>query len=314
MSDPGGRSGSGRLGEAVGGLQRRLQAIPAVRTLVGVLGVYDAAGGGLVAGGLAYTSLLALLPSLLLVISIAGALVDDAERRAQVVGAIATAVPPLEEIARLAFEQVAKGAMPSGIVAVLGLLWGSSRFYSALDNAFARVFHGERRRNELERTFRGLLVTGLFVALPIAALVVGSVGAWLMDLAPGGTALQGAAATAWQLAQPLGSFGLFVFAAAAVYRFVPATTVPLRVLGVPALAAGLLLAMFTQLFTYLAPRLVGVAAFYGPFVAAFAVLAWFAIGFNVLLVGASWTRVRQLDAQRGSGDDIGSTRGGPLED
>ena len=55
-------------------------------------------------------------------------------------------------------------------------------------------------------------------------------------------------------------------------------------------------ATFTQVFTYVAPRLVGVAALYGTFVAVFGILAWLSIGFNVLLLGASWTRVRALAA------------------
>jgi membrane protein len=311
MSDPGSEGSGGaraRLIAIVDAVDVRAREIPLVRALIGVLGVYDAAGGGLLAGGLAYTSLLALLPSMLLVVSVVGLVVDDPARRAEVVAAIAMAAPPLEEIVRLAFEQVAAGAVPSGIVAVIGLLWGSSRFYSSLDNAFARVFHGERRRNEIERTIRGLAVTALFVALPITALVIGSVGSWLLDLAPRGTVLDGAAATAWQVLQPLGSLALFVVVAAAVYRFVPPVPVSMRALSIPSIAAGLVLAGFTQVFTYAAPRLVGVAAFYGPFVAAFAVLAWFAIGFNVLLVGASWTRVRVLGEHSRTDEDAPADR------
>ena len=63
----------------------RVGGLAAVRTLRATLSVYDAAGGGLVAAGLAYTSLLALLPGLLLVLSIAGVLVDDPADRKSVV-------------------------------------------------------------------------------------------------------------------------------------------------------------------------------------------------------------------------------------
>ena len=133
----------------------RVGGLPAVRTLVAVLEAYDGAGGGLMAGGLAYAALIALLPGLLLMLSVFGLLIDDQATREQIVGAIAKAVPPLEEIARTAFEQVSKGAVPTGVIAFVGLLWGASRFYAALDYAFARIFHGARRRNEIERTLRG---------------------------------------------------------------------------------------------------------------------------------------------------------------
>ena len=44
-----------------------LGGIPAVRTLVATLEVYDRAGGGLTAAGLAYSALIALVPGALLV-------------------------------------------------------------------------------------------------------------------------------------------------------------------------------------------------------------------------------------------------------
>jgi membrane protein len=276
-----------RVVERVGGLS-------AVRTLLATLDVYDVAGGGLVAGGLAYTSLLALLPGLLLALSIAGLLLGDPAAREQVVSVIATAFPPLEDLARAALSQVAAGAVPSGILAVVGLLWGSSRFYAALDNAFSRVFHNAPRRNEVVRTIRGLVVTGLFVALPIMALVAGSLATWLLDMVPGAVEADGVRRGLWQLATPLLSFALFFAGTVAVYRWVPAVRVPVRALLPPAVLAAIVLSVFTQVFTFIAPRLAGIAALYGAFVAVFALLAWLSIGFNVLLLGASWTRVRVL--------------------
>ena len=88
-------------------------------------------------------------------VSIFGLVIDDEATREQLVTAIAEAVPPLEEFARAAFESVSAGAVPTGIIAVLGLLWGSSRFYAALDYAFTRIFQDGRKRNEIERTRPG---------------------------------------------------------------------------------------------------------------------------------------------------------------
>jgi YihY family inner membrane protein len=201
-------------------------------------------------------------------------------------------VPPLEDIARTALEQVAAGAAPTGVLALLGLLWGSSRFYGALDDAFARIFHAAPRRNTIQRTVRGLVLTALIVVAPIAALVAGAAMSWLVDLAPAGVRVDALARLAWSILSPLGSFILFVGLAAGVYRYVPTARVSARDLSWPAVGAGLVLAAFTQVFAYVAPRLVGTAALYGTFVAGFALLAWLSVGFNVLLLGGAWTRVR----------------------
>ncbi len=223
-----------------------------------------------------------------------GILIDDEAVRANLVATIATAVPPLASLARQALEQVANGAVPTSVVAVLGLLWGSSRFYVALDNAFARIFHNAPRRNQVQQSVRGLVLMALFVALPVTALVFGSVTSWLLDVAPAGDQVGGVVRTAWQVASPLGSVLLFVVGAALVYRFVPARRVPRQAFLRPAIVVGVTLAAFTQAFSFIAPRLVGAAALYGTFVAIFALLAWLSIGFNVLLLGGAWTRVRML--------------------
>jgi len=239
----------------------------------------------------------------LLVLSVVGLLIDDPAVRADLASAISTAVPPLASLAGQALEQVANNAVPTSIVAVLGLLWGSSRFYVALDNAFARIFHNAPRRNPIQQSVRGLILMAMFVALPVTALVAGSVTSWLLDVAPAADQVSGVIRAIWQVASPLGSILLFVAAAALVYRLVPARHVPRRALLPPAIVVGVVLATFTQAFTFIAPRLVGAAALYGTFVAIFALLAWLSIGFNVLLLGGAWTRVRMLARPSAMGTD-----------
>ncbi len=294
MSGTDGEAGPDRWRALAGRVVRRVGGLAAVRVLLSTLAVYDLAGGGLVAGGLAYASLLALLPGLLLVFSIIGMLVGDPATLEQVMAFIAVAVPPLEDLARAALEQVAAGAVPTGVVAFIALLWGSSRFYGALDYAFSKAFHNAPRRNEIERTLRGVLVTGIFIVLPIAAIVAGAVGTWVADRTPNGIELGVVAGLLPRLVSPLGSFVLFVGAMAAVYRWVPAVHVPARALLPPALVSGFVLAVFTQIFGFIAPRMSAVAALYGAILTVFVLLAWLSISFNVLLLGASWTRVRQL--------------------
>jgi len=114
-------------------------------------------------------------------------------------------------------------------------------------------------------------------------------GISLRSIAP-----SGAGRTLVQLASPILSFLLFVGVVSAVYRYVPSERVPARAFLRPAILVGVALAGFTQLFTFIAPRMMGFAALFGTFVAVFALLAWMSISFNVLLLGASWTRVRAV--------------------
>ena len=148
------------------------------------------------------------------------------------------------------------------------------------------------------RTLRGLLLATLLVAFPIAIVFAGAAAQTLLERLPdsgtGGTI----AGIVVQLATPVGSILLFVLATVLVYRFVPAVPVPARAWRRPAIVVGLLLAGFTQLYALLAPLLLRTAALYGAIVAVFALLAWLAIGFNMLLIGGAWTRVRAMALPR----------------
>ncbi len=274
----------------------RLGGVPAVRLLAAVFDTYDQAGGGLVAGGLANSALIALLPGLLLLLSVFGLVVTDPAIQAQLVEAIATAFPPLEDFAETALRQVSAGAVPSGIIAVIGLVWASSRFYSALDYAIARIFRQAKQRNEIVRTVRGVLLTLLLVAFPIMVVFAGTVVQAVLDLIPDANTRTGVANLVVRLAAPVATFALFVVATVMVYRNVPAENVPASAWRRPALVVGLLLAAFTQVFAFIAPLMTRISALYGAIVAVFALLAWLSIGFNMLLIGAAWTRVRAVAA------------------
>ncbi len=287
------------LGQRVNRLRRFAESVaervgghPGVVRLQAIMDTYDRGGGGLVAGGLAYTSLLAVLPGFLLALSVIGLIVRDEETQRQIVAVIAQALPPFEDIARTAFTQVAQGAVPSGILAIVALFWGSSRFYANLDTAFSRIFSSAPRRNPVLQTVRGILLTVILVLLPVALVVLGSLVSWLTSFTPGGIDAGAVLTVALGVGTPIGSVVAFGVAVALCYRFVPSEHVPWRALLLPAGAIGLVLAVFTQLYVIIFPRLVGLAAVYGTALAIFALLAWLSIAFNVLLVGAAWTQVR----------------------
>ena len=57
-------------------------------------------------------------------------------------------------------------------------------------------------------------------------------------------------------------------------------------------SSGCVIVLLSQLFLFLAPRLVGVAALAGSLATAFIALAWLSFTFQALLYGAAWVRVR----------------------
>ena len=273
----------------------RVAGNPGIRRLRDVMDTYDRAGGGLIASGLAYVSLLAVLPGLLLGITVAGWLVRNPADREQILTLIAQNLPPFKDLAAVAFEQVTSGAAPTSILAIITLLWGSSRLYANLDTALSRVFAGAPRRNEIDQTVRGVALMAILIVLPVALATAGSAMTWVTHNAPGGPNLSALLSIVVGLASPVGSLLAFVAAVAVCYRYVPSEHVPWRSIRLPAVVVGLGLAVLTQVYAFIAPRLVGVAAVYGTFVALFALLAWLSIAFNLLLLGAAWTDVRKRE-------------------
>jgi membrane protein len=295
-----------RLRVAITRIVERVGGMAAVQRLVAVFDAYDHAGGGLAANGLAYSALFALVPGLLLVLAVIGIVIDDPALQDQLVSAIGEIFPPLEPLVETAFAQVAAGAVPTSIIALVGLLWGSSRFYAALDYAFSRVFRTAPRRNEVERGARGILVSVVFIALPIVIVFLGAIATWLVDLAPDAVETEGVIRGLVQVGSPLSTWVLFTLGVTLVYRFVPNRRVRIGKLGPPALLVGTVIAIFTQIFTFIAPRMLQWAALFGALLSVFAVLIWLSISLNVLLIGAAWTRVRVHEAQQDE-DAVGDT-------
>jgi membrane protein len=275
---------TGRLGRV-----RVIADHPRVAKGRAVLQAYEAAGGGLLAGGLAYAGLFAVLSAILFVIGVTGFFVQDSERLAAIVGEIGRRLPPLEGLVRTGLSRVSETAATFSIVGLAGLGWGASRFYSALDIAFARVFQAPSARGFAAQTERGLAVVGLLIAVIIASVVLASVASFVDTTVGQGSAV----AFVWQLAtRGLGLVLQFV-AIAAVFRYVPPYRPSWRALAPPAIAVALILSAFTNAFVLLQARLVGSLELFSGFAFVLATMIWLSVGFQVLLMGAAWTHVRE---------------------
>jgi membrane protein len=273
-------------------LIERILRLPPVATARSILDAYNGAGGALMAGGLAYAALFALLPGLLLLTGILGLLIRDPGRQRSAVDAIGTTFPPLASIAGQTLSQVSSGAVPVSVIGLAGLAWGASRFYGSLDDAFARIFRDAPQRSMVDRIVRGLLSVVFLVVVFVGGVAVTGIASAVVEGSPFGVTVSGGTRQLWQLAGPALAALVFIVGIGIVYRLVPDRTVTLGALWLPALVVGIVLAVFTQLFTFVAPRLIGVAAVYGSLAAIFSLMVWLGTMFQALLLGAAWVRVR----------------------
>jgi YihY family inner membrane protein len=269
-------------------------ALPPVRRLQAVLGIYNNAGGGLLAAGLAYGALLASLTGLLFSVGVLGYLVPAEADRQRLVDGFTGQLAPLAPIAKDGLASVAAHAGAFSIVGLLGMGWGASQFYGSLDSAIGRIFASGPARGTLARILRGivsvlLLVGGLLSGLGISAIQ--AVAATAIPAGPEGDAVR----TLSTVGFPLVTAVVVVTAVGVLYSVVPNLHVPLSVLGLPALVAGLAVTGLTEFFVFLAPRLAGALSVFGGFAAVFAALAWLSLAFQVVLLGAAWTRLRLGD-------------------
>lgn len=275
----------------------RFLEFPPVRWLKPIMDDYGAAGGGLLASGVAFNSLFAVLPAILLIVSLLGLFLDDPLRLDQLVQVLARQVPPLEEFFRQALDQFRAGAVSFSVLGLVGLVWGSSRFYQSLDEAIARIFRGSRQRDPFQRGLRGVLSVGLLIGAVVGAVFLGQLVDDLQVDLPGASGLVEVLTST--LGSIVGTTAIFAGVVAVIYRMVPTDTPSWRAISRPAAAAGIALAVITGIFAVLTPRLIGALHIYAAFVAVFAAMIWLSYVAQTLLIGAAWVyRRAQAEADR----------------
>jgi membrane protein len=264
---------------------------PRVARVRAVLDIYGHAAGGLLANGLAFSTLFAAIPTTLLVLGLAGTIAGDSDVRETVSDALIAAFPPLEDLIESALDAITDGAVAASIIGVIGLIWTVSQLYGALDVAFARIYSDTPERDIVRRTARGFLVVGLLAAVILGFVVAATLAAAVDAATPGDIPF------ASSLAALAGSLPFLILVAIGavliVYRVLPPKAPAWRSALVPAVAAGVGIVVLTQIFTFLVPRLVGVAALAGSLASAFIALAWLSFSYQALLYGAAWVRVRE---------------------
>ena len=283
--------------------------VVAVRT---VLNTYGRAAGGLLANGLAFSALFAAIPTTLLILGVAGWVAAGEPRiRDQISDALVAALPPLADLIRASVGAVTDGAALTSFIGVVGVLWTVGQLFSAVDVAFARIFSDEPERNAIRRTVRGLAIVGILVATVVVIIATLVVVAALDALS--GTQGSLARGAAELLGSPPLLAGIASLAVVIGYRTLPPRSPSWRALVIPAVLVGVMLVILSQAFTFLVPRLVGVAELAGSLASGFVALAWLSLSFQVLLLGAAWVRVRDLGPPAGVATELALAGSAPLE-
>ena len=286
----------------VGALLEQFLDRPRIAYIRSVLDVYGRAPGGLLANGLAFAALFSAFPIAFVTLGVAGLLIGNPADRTALADSIAAVAPPLREVVDEAVAALASGAAVSSIVGVVGLIWTVSQFYVTLDVAFSRIFADRPERDVFRRMARGFAWVAGLVGIVVVLIVAGTLAAAARTFLPASYA------TLWKLGDVLAAppllVGVGVLVVVGVYRVVPPLAPSWRAIWLPAVVAGTAIVALSQLFLYLAPRLIGSAALAGSLATAFVALAWLSFTFQALLYGAAWVRVRDQGAAATGGSAL----------
>lgn len=287
-------------------IQRSLMRHRVVLGAMDVMRAYDRAGGGMLAGGLSYFGFFTVVPALLLFVSLLGVLIEDPGTRENLINGLIDQVDPLNPVATAVVDGLAGSARTGTIVGVLGLLWGGSGFYGALQGSMQRMFPGPGIRDFFRTRLRGILavilVLGSMLAAVLLLFVLPTVADWLtticQDLTEFDTKLTEnvCAIDVGRVSDaigPVAAMGVAFLAALFVYVAIPPDGPNIREAFVPAVVAGIGIGLLTSLFGWVAPLLVRHFSGLGVVGSVFIALIWFNLVFQFLLYGAAIARLRR---------------------
>lgn len=274
-----------RVRARVDSIATRITTNRYVRPALDVVNVANDTGATLFAAALAFGTMFAFIPLILLASGVIGWLIADPGQRASLLSQLVSYVPPLADFFRTSLEGVVSGRGALSIIGVIGLLWGASAFYGVLDEVMRRIFSGGGVRNELSRRIRGFAT--IVIMLLVVVITISLSGVWaLLDQLVGELLI-------WRYLAPLLTIAVMVLVVLLVYLVVPTAPPSVRAGLPPAIFAGLGIGVLTNVFSLLAPLLIGGMAGFGVIATVFGALVWLNFSYQILLYGAAWARVRR---------------------
>ena len=287
-------------------LLRAVMRARPMRALLDVMRAYDRGGGGMLAGALAYFSFFSLVPALLLFVSLLGIIIEDAALREELVDQLVNQIDPIRDLAVVIVDGLANSGRTGTVIGVIGLIWGASGFYGALQGAMQRMFPGPGGRDFFRTRLNGVITVVLVLAVLVLAVVVifalPLVTEWLdqrcrelasleAPVVDGFCAIDFAEVSS--AVAVVGAMGIAFAAVLLIYLVIPTDGPTFRQAFWPAVIVGLIIGGFTSLFGWIAPLLVRYWVALGIVGSIFISMLWLYLVFQVLMYGAAFARLRR---------------------
>jgi YihY family inner membrane protein len=260
--------------------------------------------GLLLAGAVAYYTLLSIVPLLILMVVALSHVLDPAALMATLQRYLDLVVPgQTQPVVQDLANFVRQGAVVSGVILVV-LLFFSSLAFGVLENTFAVIFH--HRRNERKRSW---LTSAL---IPYAFIVVLAVGLIVITVVSG--ALQALAVSEVRVFGEVRSFGPVsvwgiyllgvvgeILLLTAIYLVMPAGRLKLSHALIGGIVAGLLWEITRHVIVWYFATLSQIILIYGSFATTIALLLSFEVAAIVLLLGAQVIAIYERRLRRAEG-------------
>ena len=287
-------------------LQRAVMRLGPVQGILHAMRAYDRGGGGMLAGALAYFAFFTMVPTLLLLVSLLGVLIEDDRLREELIQGVIGQLDPIADLATFVIEGLADSGRTGTVIGLIGLLWGASGFYGALQGAMQRMFPGPGGRDFLQTRLRGaitvIVVLGVLVIAIGVVFILPFVDEWFearcLELERQGLAIAEEVCSI-DLGQftgaigVVGAMGVAFLMALGIYIAIPLDGPTLRQAFWPAVIVGVLIGGFTALFGWIAPLLVRYWLTLGIVGNVFIALIWLNLTFQALVFGAAFARLRR---------------------
>jgi membrane protein len=275
----------------------RIAGAPRVATARRVLDRFGAVDGGLLAAGIAYNAVLALIPLGLLASGIAGIFLTDPRSRGDLVAAIVGLLPPLRGVVDEILGGLSRASPSVSLVGLVLAAWGTTRLFASLESGVVQVGSASLRRGLVRRTARRLASIMVVAGILLAALIAAPALAIAVEIA-GAAGVDRPLLDALLALLPPTLAGL---ALAAIYRLIPVVRPTWRSIALPAVIGAVALVVVTRVFVFLTPRIFGSNVVYGTLGAILVGLTWLDIVFTLILVGAVWVDERGVPGEMKSG-------------
>lgn len=268
-------------------LVARVLGVPRIAMANAVYTRFASSSGPILARGLAFVALFAVVPAVIVIVSIVGIFVSDPAVRAEIVEILTAQIPSLAPVLDEALASFSGMAATSGIVGLALLVWSASSLVRAVDGSFRIIFGDDGVGRTPIRDVVSVLAMAVGIFLAAILLVLITLPGFLdqLEVLPG------------RLVRALTSYAGITCLIALAFAFVPRPRPALRALWLPALATGLAIYLLSEFFVILGPLLFGSAELYGAFGALFLGLVWLGNVTQVLLLGAAWVAEREHRAR-----------------